>query len=189
MAGRFVIVIGTRGAGKSSVLKAVPKKYRVVNLGDFILAAAKKEGLAKDRDELRRLHISIYNKLKARAYNAIIAMKGNIVLDTHATIQHNRRFIPGLPKYFMDKLNVVGLFLIDADVETLLLRAKMDRTRMREQEPRQVLLDNRSVNLATFSFYSAYLNIPIYIINNEDGKLQASRKKFLEHLEDAFEKQ
>ncbi len=188
MVGKFVIVVGTRGAGKSSVLESVPKKYKVVNVGDFVLDIAKKEGLVDDRDTLRRLDKTTYDKLKQKAYKAITTMKGSVVLDTHATIQHKGRFIPGLPKYFMDKLDVVGLFLIDADVDTLLLRAQKDKTRVREPEPKQVLLDNRSINLSTFSYYSSYLNIPIYIINNEEGKLQESRKKFKEHLEDAFER-
>jgi len=188
MAGKFVIVVGTRGAGKSSVLKAVPGKYKVVNIGDFLFDIAKKEGLAKDRDAMRGISNAAYNRLKSKAYKKITSMNGNIVLDTHATIQHKGRFIPGLPKYFIDRLDIAGLFLIDADIDTLLLRAEKDSSRVREKEPRQVLSDNRNVNLATFAYYSAYLNIPIYIINNGEGKLQASRKKFLAHLEDAFQK-
>jgi adenylate kinase len=188
MAGKVVIVVGARGSGKSSILAAVRGKYKVVTIGDVLFRIAQREGIAKDRDSMRRLGNAAYDRLKLKAYTEIAAMGGNIILNTHATVEHDGRFIPGLPLLFIKRLkNIAGLFYIDVDQDSLLARYRRDKTRVREEEPAQVLLDNRGVSIATLSYYSAYLNIPIYIINNEDGKLQASRKKFLKHLKDAFE--
>ena len=53
-------------------------------------------------------------------------------------------------------------------------------------EEKWVIDTQRNLNLAILSYYASYLNIPLYIMNNEEGELQNTQRLFIKHLDDAF---
>jgi adenylate kinase len=186
---KLVIVLGSPSAGKSSVVSPLKnnKKYIIVNMGDVMLEIAKKRKLATSQDKLRYLTPDQQTDLRDAATEQIAKINGNVILDTHATIEQHGRFFPGLPFYMVEHFkHVAGLFYIDAETDQIMERRKKDKTRQRELEEKWLIDTQRDLNLAIMSYYASDLNIPLYIIDNEDGKLDQTRNTFKKHLEDAF---
>ncbi len=185
--GKVVIAVGSPGAGKTSVLEAANGKYKVVNVGDIITGLGISKGHIRNRDEIRYMPNDIFVKMKSLAFTKIAKMPGNLVLDTHASVEQHGRFIPGLPIKEIKKLNVVGLVYIDASTDSIIERRKRDKTRVREEEARTLIDTQRSVNIAVLSYYFSMLNVPLFIIDNREGKISESRRSFLKGLKEAFD--
>jgi len=143
--------------------------------------------MVDDRDEMRYLAPDEQTDLRDKATEQVARVDGNVVLDTHAMVEQHGRFFPGLPFYMVKHFkHVSGLFYIDAETEAIIARRRRDKTREREFEEKWLIETQRDLNLAIMSYYASYLNIPLYIIDNEEGKLDQTRKIFKKHLEDAF---
>ncbi len=186
---KLVIVLGTQGAGKTSVVDAIKgnKKYTRVNLGDIMLSSGIKKNVLKDRDEIRYLDNDTITDLRTMAVAEVGKMDGCVILETQPSIEQHGRFFPGLPHYMMNHLkHLNALFYIDADTNSVLERRKKDTSRKREMEEAWLINTQRDINLAILSYYATELNIPLYVINNEEGQLQETRKQFMDHLKDAF---
>ncbi len=190
--GKAVIVVGIRGVGKSSVMEGVVKKYkgvRQLTFSDYMLEICKEKGLAEDRDDLRKLPYEQYAEIKAETWDRLANQKDDIMIDTHAFVEHTGRYVPGLPQESMRKFkNLCGLFFIDVDNDTIRARSERDKTRIREGHTDLELNNWRYANLAALSYYSTALNIPLYVIFNEEGKLKQTVETFVYHLKDAFGK-
>ena len=80
----------------------------------------------KQRDELRYLDGNKFNELRNMAINKINSTEGNIIIDTHASVGENGRYMPGLPLGALDQFNhrVTGLIYIDAPTKDILDRRK-----------------------------------------------------------------
>ena len=50
-------------------------------------------------------------ELRTATFKAISAMKGRVIMDTHASVVKKRRFIPGLPFYVLDLLKGIKAFV------------------------------------------------------------------------------
>lgn len=189
MPNKIVFVCGSPGAGKTTIVNslATSKNYRVLNVGTLMTERAIKEGYVKNRDELRFLSNKKLSKLRTEMLNSLSKMNGNIILDSHATVQQNGRYLPGITLNDIKHLGgLAGFVYIDAFTNDIVKRRKGDRTRRRENE-RQDLIDvQRLVNLSVLSSCSVYLNIPLYVVFNEQGMLEASIKQFRGHIEDVF---
>ena len=190
--GRAIIVVGIRGVGKSSVLNKVVKKYkgvRQLTFSDTMLEVCKEKGLAEDRDDLRKIPYDTYVNIKRETWDRRAGQKDDIIIDTHAFVEHTGRYVPGLPEESIRKFkNLCGLFFIDVDNDTIRARSERDKTRIREGHTDLELNNWRYANLAALSYYSTSLNIPLYVIFNEDGKLDQTVETFISHLKDAFGK-
>ncbi len=186
---KIVIVTGSPGAGKTTVTSSAMKsgRYKVMNLGTLMLEIAIKKGYVKERDQMRYLSNEKITELRTAAADHIARQDGLIIIDTHATIQQHGRFVPGIPAHFAEQLKgVVGLIYVDADTEAILKRRERDTSRIREADDKRVLDEQRDLNLAILGYYSSHLNIPLYIIHNQEGKVEQSSKFFEEDLKDAF---
>lgn len=186
---KIAIVMGTPSAGKSSLVDSVKKnsKYTVVNVGDIMRDIAVKEKYVRDRDQIRYLPVDEQEELRTKAIAKIAKLQGDVILDTHASVEQHGRFFPGLSYYMMTHLkHTVALFYVDALTKHIMRRRVADKSRHREIEPEWLINMQRDINLAIVSYYSTYLNIPLYLIINEDGKLASSIKDFRGKLEDAF---
>lgn len=186
---KLAIVIGTPSSGKTSLVDSVRKdnRYKVVNLGDVMQDIAVKEKYVDNRDKLRYLPMDKQEELRTKAVAKVSKERGNVVLDTHATVEQHGRFFPGLSFYMMTHLkHTAAIIYVDALTEHIMRRRKADKSRHREIEPEWLINTQRDINLAIVSYYSTYLNIPLYLIVNEDGRLASSIKDFKSKLEDAF---
>ncbi len=186
---KLVIVLGSPSSGKTTIVNAISKdkRYKRLNLGDVMFDIGVRRNIIKNRDQIRYLDNDGISELRTKAVEHISRIDGNVVLDTHATVEQHGRFFPGLPHYMMNHLkHVRGLFYIDATTDELLKRRKKDKSRTREIEDKWLIDTQRDVNLAILSYYASDLNIPLYIIHNKEGKMKDTVRTFSRHLEDAF---
>ncbi len=189
MSNKIVFICGSPGAGKSSVIDGISanKNYKVVNVGNLMESVAISKDYVKDRDEIRFLTKERYDELQIAAFKDISEMGGNIVLDTHATVEQNGRYMPGITFGKSGHLkSLVAFVYIDALTRDIESRRRSDRTRRRENERPELVDVQREINMSILSACSAYLDIPFYIVFNEDGKLENSVDELKSHLKEIF---
>jgi adenylate kinase len=189
MANKIVFICGSPGAGKSSVIGGITsnKNYKVVSVGSLMEEIALKNGYAKNRDELRFMPREHYDELQVVVFKKISEMEGNIILDTHATVEQNGRYMPGITFGKAGHLKRLAAFIyIDALTQDIEGRRRGDETRRREHERPELVDVQREINISILSACSAYLDLPFYVIFNEQGKLDESVKELKAHLREIF---
>lgn len=189
MANKVVFVAGSPGAGKTTIIQRVAanKGYKVVNVGGLMTKIAVKKDYVKDRDQIRYLDRKRFEELQVLAFKEVSKMNGNIILDTHATIEQNGRYLPGISIGHTKHLGgLAALVYIDALTNDITKRRKGDSTRRRENEKRELIDVQRLMNVSLLSACSSYLNLPFYVIFNEQGKLNRSVQSMKVHLKEVF---
>lgn len=185
---RIILVFGSPGAGKTTVItKSIGNNaaYRIINIGTLMKDIAMKKGYVSDRDAVRYLPIKVATAIRKTAIGQIERMPGNIVIDTHASVERGNRYFPGMPLDAISRLDgIVGIIYVDAKTDDIIKRRKSDKNRKREMESADTIDLQRSINIAMISAISAHLNISIYIIENNEGMLQSAKKSFKAALED-----
>jgi adenylate kinase len=190
MATKIAIVTGSPGVGKTTLVKTLSGDhlYKIVSVADEMLPVAVEKSYVQHRDELRKLTNEQITELRNVAFENIAKKDGNIIIDTHATVEQKGRFVPGLPfgavKHFDGKL--AGLIYIDASTDDILARRMGDNSRIREKEERHVIHMQRSINISVLSYYSSRLNVPLYVITNRQGHLEAAVNDFKASISDIF---
>lgn len=175
MAKNIILVAGSPGAGKTTVLKEVAPSFnsKIINMGSMMLQVAQKLGYVTDRDQIRFLSLKKFNEVRNKALDEIEAIEGNIIIDTHASVGENGRYLPGFPVSFLNKLgHVKGLVYIDATTRDIMEHRKGDGSRKRESDDAPTIDAQRLINISMLSFASAYLNIPFYVVINRHNDLK-----------------
>lgn len=184
---KLIIVAGSPGAGKTSIVQSIKnnKKFKIVTVGTVMEEISTKMGLVKHRDEIRYLDLETMNRVRTKAFKEIGLMKGNIILDTHMTIEREGKHVPGLPALILSHLkNLVGIIYIDATTDEILERRRNDKTRKREMEDKEIIDMQRIVNVAMLAYCSIHLNISIYTIHNRENSIEKTIKEFKKALKD-----
>jgi len=184
----MIIVMGTPGAGKSTVLteaKKDRKEWEVVNYGDLMFEIANGAGLVKSRDELRSLPIPKQREIQTAVAKELSKMKDKVVLDTHCSVNTPVGYYPGLPYSLLGKLNVDALVLVTAPLADILSRRKNDASRQRDAQGDEALSEHLKVNEAMLAAYSVLSGAPVIIIQNMNGKLDVAVER-LEKVLDSF---
>ena len=188
--GKMIIVAGIRGVGKSSILEKVVKKFpnlRLVNFGEEMVQLWTKKGVKRTHDDLRKLPKPQQYEIKEETWKHLAAQKEDILLDTHVFVEHTGRYVPGLPAEDLKKVKgLCGFFYIDVNNDTLRKRAAKDHTRIREGMDDLELNNYRYSNISAMAYLSTALNIPFYIVYNEDGRLDQAVEIFANHLKEAL---
>ncbi len=190
--GKIIIIVGIRGAGKSSLMgKIAPrfKNFKIMNFGEVMVHIAKDKGYIPDanHDNMRILSSALQNKIRSEAWELIANQKEDVMVDTHAFVEHTGLFLPGMPVAELTKLKgLCGLFCIDAPNDTLRSRAERDKKRIRAGMDDFALNNYRNANIAALAYLSTKFGIPLYLIYNEDGKLDAAADILEKHMLDAF---
>ncbi len=189
MANRIAFVAGSPGAGKTSVLRGIGNYNgaKVLNMGSMILELAVKKRLVKNRDEIRYMKSGNITGLRREVLEKIAKMDGNIIIDTHASVEEGGRYVPGLS---MSDLKIIkglrGFVYIDAFTEDIVRRRKMDRKRKRENERLELIDMQRLMNVSILSSCASYLNVPLYVVLNKQGELGSSLTQLRKHLAEIF---
>ncbi len=165
------------------------KNFKIMNFGEVMIQVCKEKGYLKEatHDNMRILPSATQKRIRKDAWDLIESQKENLLVDTHAFVEHTGLFLPGLP---VEEINVLkglcGLLCVDADNDTLRSRAARDKKRIRAGMNDLALNNYRNANTAALAYLSTHLNIPLYIIYNEDGKLDQAADVLEMHIRDAF---
>jgi adenylate kinase len=175
------IVTGTPGVGKTTVLNEAIKGtgLNVVTFGDVMFEIARAERLVKDKDEMRsRIPLEKFGEIQRKAADKIAEIRGEVIVDTHASMKRPDGYYPGLPEYVLRKLKPKSIVVIEAKPSDIAKRRKKDKTRNRKDfGGAQETLDYQNINRAFAAAYGAMANCPVKIIVNEQGKMKEAAEK------------
>ncbi len=186
---KLFLVFGTEGAGKTTLLKGI-RSAKAVSIGTEMHNAYSRRFGVKDRDAVKNKELTTYDEMVG-IRNAILkklaGSPGTIALDTHASLKAGDGYIAGLSIRDFDALRgkVKAIIYVDADSEQILNRRKKDKSRKRERDSREELDTYRGINLMFTTLYSLYLQVPIYMIRNNDKGIAAARKRVEEIIRGA----
>jgi adenylate kinase len=189
----LVVMTGVPGVGKSTVVKEAFKQaegkkikltHEMVNFGDTMLKTAEKDGLVKHRDEMRRLPIGDQHAIQKKAAQEIrkLADRGNIILDTHASIETPRGFIPGMPEWVLRELKPDVIVVLESRPEDINKFRKKDiggDFRRREVDNLEGIERHQSVNRSIAMAYSVLTGTPIKLIWKPEGTLPQAAEELL----------
>jgi adenylate kinase len=189
-----VIVVGIPGAGKSTIVDRVAKlckEYKLVNVGDMMLEVGKKKGYLTENDNhdtMRGRSDDERKELIREVFNEIAKMKGDVIVDTHASISKHGRFMPGLPGDVISgiKGSLKGVICIDAPTENIIIRREKDTTRQREVDSIEMIDMQRMINISEVSAISQAYNVPLYVLFNQENMQEESVARFKRYVDNAF---
>jgi adenylate kinase len=167
---KLILVTGTAGAGKSTILSKLGENIKVINLGTEMMDIAKDKFNITDRDKIRTLSDKTTIEIRNAIMQKIIDSKEDAIIDTHASVKQGRRYRPGFSIDELQKIRISAIIYIDATSEEVLERSLNDHSRKRAYDTLAEIDEWRSVNISIISTFAVYLNIPIYIIYNQEGK-------------------
>jgi adenylate kinase len=186
----IVIVVGVPGVGKTSVINESKKylkyEFKVVNTGDIMFELAKEKYNINNRDEIRKkLTFEQQKEIQKEAIKRIKEMEkeSDIILDTHLVIESYEGYIPGMLREYAEILRPYGIAVIISDPDKIFVRRLKDiqiRGRDIENLKRIEIQQNLTIYFTTI-FMFEYGTI-VEVINNEEGLLEESAKKFAEFL-------
>lgn len=171
--GKKIIVTGTPGSGKTTILSMM-HGIRVVSLGTEL-----QKSINVERDMMRSVMPNTKIKeLREKVLREIDAIKDDIIIDTHTSIKSGSRYIAGFTKQDTAHLhNVSGIIYIDADADDILMRRATDKTRTRDKETKQEIKEQRGVNISLATFYMQELGVPLYIIKNKQSAVETAKRE------------
>ena len=186
----IVIVVGVPGVGKTSVINEAKKylkyEFKVINTGDIMFELAKEKYNINNRDEIRKkLTFEQQKEIQKEAIKRIKEMEkeSDIILDTHLVIESYEGYIPGILREYAEILRPDGVAVIISDPDKIFVRRLKDiqiRGRDIENLKRIEIQQNLTIYFTTI-FMFEYSTI-VEVINNEEGLLEESAKKFAEFL-------
>jgi len=186
----IVIVVGVPGVGKTSVINEAKKylkyEFKVVNTGDIMFELAKEKYNINNRDEIRKkLTFEQQKEIQKEAIKRIKEMEkeNDVILDTHLVIENYEGYIPGMLREYAEILRPDGIVVIISDPDKIFVRRLKDiqiRGRDIENLKRIEIQQNLTIYFTTI-FMFEYSTV-VEVINNEEGLLEESAKKFAEFL-------
>jgi len=184
------MVVGVPGVGKTSVINEAKKylkyEFKVVNTGDIMFELAKEKYNINNRDEIRKkLTFEQQKEIQREAIKRIKKMEkeSDIILDTHLVIESYEGYIPAMLRDYAEILRPDGIAVIISDPDKIFVRRLKDiqiRGRDVENLKRIEIQQNLTIYFTTI-FMFEYSTI-VEVINNEEGLLEESAKKFAEFL-------
>ncbi len=182
----IAVVVGVPGVGKSTVVEEARKHVDipVYNYGDFFVKAAKELYGIEDRDEIRKkLTADQYKALHERASDMVKEVaREPIILDTHALIALETGYMPGFPKFVLEKLPISLFIVVEADPEEIRGRRERDRGRRRGSGPEADVETHQMLNRVAVVSYAIEKGSSVFIVKNEEGKAEEAGRKVAEVL-------
>lgn len=168
------IIGGIPGVGKTTVLEKTG--LEVVNFGTVMLELS---GL-DDRDKIRKLPVEKQKDLQKKAAEQIGSM-GRVLVDTHYSIKTEKGYLPGIPPWVAERIEIENIIVVEADELQILERRAKDVSRSRELEGiKEHQMVNRGFAIALAQIKGAVLSI----VKNEEGKADECAQKILEIVRD-----
>jgi adenylate kinase len=176
-----VIVTGVPGVGKTSVMERVAKAFEVpiVNYGTVMLEEAKARGVAKSRDEMRKLPADVQRQIQAVAGEKIGAM-ANAIVDTHCLIKTKEGYLPGIPMTVLAMIAPHAVVLVEAPAAQIHGRRQKDGSRARDADSQADIEEHQQLNRSTAAAMGVVSGATVKIVPNLDGGLEDAVRTFSE---------
>jgi len=173
-----IVVTGIPGVGKTTVMKKAAEgmDIKFVTFGTVMIEIAQELGIAKDRDEMRKLSLEQQKELQIKTAEAVAKM-GDVIVDTHCTIKTPQGYMPGLPEWVIRKLNPKTIVIVEADPEEIFNRRAKDTTRNRDPDTVEQIAEHQQINRAIAMAYAALSGATVKIVFNHDDRLDEAVKQ------------
>jgi len=173
-----IVVTGIPGVGKTTVMKKAAEgmDIKFVTFGTVMIEIAQELGIAKDRDEMRKLSLEQQKELQIKTAEAVAKM-GDVIVDTHCTIKTPQGYMPGLPEWVIRKLNPKTIVVVEADPEEIFNRRAKDTTRNRDPDTVEQIAEHQQINRAIAMAYAALSGATVKIVFNHDDRLDEAVKQ------------
>jgi len=174
----IIVVTGIPGVGKTTVMKKAAEGIDIefVTFGTVMEEIAKKIGLIKNRDEMRRLTLEQQKELQIKSAEKVAKM-GNVILDTHCTVKTPKGYMPGLPEWVIKKLGPTAIVIVEADPKEIFDRRANDPTRNRDPDSIEQIAEHQMINRAVAMAYAALSGCTVKIVFNHDNAIDAAVKQ------------
>jgi len=189
MQGRKVIITGVPGVGKTTVvnealtkLKSEGVEYQSINFGTFMFEVAKSDNIVQDRDQMRSLDRTVQKRLQQRAAQAIAAVTGNVLIDTHASVKTPKGYLAGLPEWVLREIMPDIIVLVETDDDQILMRRLTDETRVRDKEGSRSIAEHQQFNRSIAAAYAMMTGCTVKIVINADFLLERSSSELADVL-------
>ncbi|HWG90334.1 MAG TPA: adenylate kinase [Candidatus Thermoplasmatota archaeon] len=178
-----VVITGVPGVGKSTVINLAKQHtgYEVVVYGDEMIKVAVAQGLAKDRDEMRRLDPVVQRRIQEAAAESIAA-RGDVIVDTHCTIKTPKGYLPGLPEWVARKLKLKQIILVEATPDEIHHRRAEDKTRNRDADSPDLIAEHQAMNRAMAMSVAVLTGATVHIVRNNEGRQDEAKNAVLKAL-------
>ena len=156
---KIIVVTGTPGAGKTTVLNGAMKKLRgvsLVNYGDVMFEISKERGI-KSRDDMRKQALEVQRDIQTRA--------------------------AGMPEWVIKSLKPSIIVLVEASPKQIAKRRAKDKTRARDSEAVAEIELQQNINRMFASAYAAMTGASVEIIINADNKLNQAVSELIKLVE------
>jgi adenylate kinase len=176
-----IIVTGIPGVGKTTVMETAAKERNlpIAVYGTVMFEVAQKNGLARNRDEMRRLPPETQKAIQREAAVRIAAM-GDVIVDTHCSIKTPTGYLPGLPGWVLEALNPSAIVLVEATDQEILARRRNDPTRKRDEDSVAAIAEHQEYNRRFAAAYATLTGATVCTVRNAEGKVDQAMKDILE---------
>lgn len=174
------VITGIPGVGKTAVMEGVAKKksLNTVNFGTVMFEVAEAQGLAENRDQMRKLPVESQKVLQEKAAEKIYEM-GEIIVNTHCTIKTSAGYYPGLPERVLRKLRPDRIIIVEATKEEIAGRRNKDKSRTRDADSEAEIEEHQKINRYAAMSYSTLSGASVKIIFNHDDQLDSAIEEVL----------
>jgi len=175
-----IIVTGIPGVGKTTVMEAAAKarSLPIAVFGSVMFEVAQAEGLAKSRDDMRKLAPDVQKSIQRDAAIRIAAM-GNVIVDTHCTVKTPKGYLPGLPAWVLAELKPSTIVLVEAADADILKRRQNDASRKRDEDSLAAIAEHQETNRRFAAAYATLTGATVCTVRNNDGQVEQAMKDIL----------
>lgn len=186
---KTIFLTGVPGVGKTYLLNRPYLKERIdndgfliVSMGSEIFEVAKKEKIAFDRDDLRRLDRETQMQLQNLACEKIqsdyVDQDINIIVDTHASILTPQGYLGTFSVWTAQAVDIDFIIILEANPEDIRKRRENDKTRKRLPSIHEIV-QHQDFNRAMIASYVTYSTTIAKIIDNTEGKTETAENDFI----------
>ena len=187
MTNKIIVITGTPGAGKSTVLAHAMDKIKrdveIINYADVMLELGNAFGLGANHDALRKQPIEVQQDLQKKAAEKIATGEGILIVDTHATVRTPAGYMPGMPAWCIEALKPHVIVLVDATSKEIQDRRAGDKTRKRDREEKSGLELQQCLNLSAAMSGAVLCGATVKVIWNHDNGLEKAAKELADLVE------
>ncbi|MFQ6010663.1 MAG: adenylate kinase [Nitrososphaerales archaeon] len=184
------IVVGIPGVGKSTIVnktvellkkQGISSKY--VIFGSVMFDEATKLGLARHRDDMRKLSVKEQTKLQVLAASNIMNMSGDVIIvDTHLFIHTSEGYWPGIPESVLKALSPTHLVCLEASPNEIIDRRTRDISRFRDPITEDEINRDLQVSRSMLSTLAILSGAPMLVTLNGEGKADEAARNVVRGL-------